>query len=177
MRSPRSGPGDAVVTALRSHPADLVLIDANGHDATLNDTVRRIRAEENGKDIPVIVAGGAREADSMGAAQALIDDWIPKPIRLNELLTRVGAQLRARGEVRAMRETLARKDQELERALDEVETSRQLVEILSEVTADLTEPEIYRVLARRVARALNLSHCSIVLAVGTGGVRIGRRDL
>jgi two-component system cell cycle response regulator len=32
------------------------------------------------------------------------------------------------------------------------------------VTADLTAAEIYRVLARRVARALDLRHCSVVLA-------------
>lgn len=156
--------GDAVVDAVRSAPADLVLIDANGHDASLDDTLRKLRAEENGKDIPVIVAGVSHTLDAASAVRSLADDWIPKPIRLTELLTRVGVQLRARGEVRAMREKLARTHAELERALDDAETSRQLVEILNEVAADLTEPEIYRVLARRVARALDLSHCSIVLA-------------
>jgi two-component system, cell cycle response regulator len=157
------GAGDALVDAVRSQPADLVLIDANGHDAKLDETLRRLRAEANGKDIPVIVAGVSHSADAGSAVRSLADDWLPKPIRLNELLTRVGAQLRVRGEVRVMREKLARKNEELERALDDVATNRQLVEILSEVAADLTEPEIYRVLARRVGRALNLSHCSIVL--------------
>jgi two-component system cell cycle response regulator len=158
------GAGDAVISAVRSQPADLVLIDADGHDAALDDTLRRLRAEENGKEVPVIIAGVSHTENAASAIRTLADDWIPKPIRLNELLTRVSVQLRARGQVRAMREKLARKHEELERALDDVETTRQLVEILSEVTADLTEPEIYRVLARRVARALDLSHCSIVLA-------------
>jgi two-component system, cell cycle response regulator len=158
------GAGDAVVTALRERPADLVLLDANGHGEFLDETLRKLRAEENGRDIPVIVAGSRHSEEAAASFRSLADDWIPKPLRLTELLTRVGVQLRARGEVRAMREKLARKHEELERALDDVETTRQLVEILNEVTTDLTESEIYRVLARRVARALDLSHCSIVLA-------------
>ena len=74
------------------------------------------------------------------------------------------AQLRLRGEVRRLREALARKDDELRRVVEDMASTRQLVEILNEVTADLTAAEIYRVLARRVARALDLRHCSIVLA-------------
>jgi two-component system cell cycle response regulator len=159
-----AGGGEALVSALRSQPADLVLIDANGHGGALDETLRKLRAEENGKEIPIIVAGVSHTDDAATAVRTLADDWLPKPIRLNELLTRVGVQLRARGQIRAVREKLARKHEELERALDDIETTRQLVEILNEVAADLTEPEIYRVLARRVARALDLTHCSIVLA-------------
>ena len=158
------GAGEAVVHALKERPADLVLLDANGHGDMLDDTLRRLRAEENGRDVPVIVAGSGHSDETASSVRSLADDWIPKPLRISELLTRVGVQLRARGEVRAMRDKLARTHEELERALDDVETTRQLVEILNEVTADLTEGEIYRVLARRVARALDLSHCSIILA-------------
>jgi len=48
--------------------------------------------------------------------------------------------------------------------MEDIAATRQLVEILNEVTADLTAAEIYRVLARRVARALDLHHCSVVLS-------------
>jgi two-component system cell cycle response regulator len=160
------GAGDALVQALRKRPADLVLIDANGHASSLDETLRRVRAEENGRDVPVIVAGMGHSDEEVAAVRTLADDWIPKPLRVGELLSRVGTQLRARAEVRAMRETLAHRDEELQRALNDIETTRQLVEILNEVTADLTAAEIYRVLARRVARALDLRHCSIVLRSG-----------
>lgn len=159
------GAGDALVQALRNRPADLVLIDANG-STSLDETLRRLRAEENGRDVPVIVAGIGHTDDEAAAVRTLADDWIPKPLRVGELLSRVSMQLRARAELRAMREALARRDEELERALGAIETTRVLVEILNEVTADLTAAEIYRVLARRVARALDLRHCSIVLGSG-----------
>jgi two-component system cell cycle response regulator len=154
-------PGEALVHALRNRPADVVVIEANGHLA-LHDMLRRVRAEENGRDVSVIVAGLSTD-EAARALGTLADDWLPKPLLVGELLARVGAQLRARTEVRLMREALLRKEEELQRALDDIATTRQLVEILNEVTADLTAAEIYRVLARRVARALDLRHCSIVL--------------
>ena len=39
-----------------------------------------------------------------------------------------------------------------------------MVDILQEVTASLKPDEIYQILVRRVAQALNISRCSIVLA-------------
>jgi two-component system, cell cycle response regulator len=66
--------------------------------------------------------------------------------------------------MRDVRLALLRREEELQRAQDDIATTRQLVEILNEVTAELTAAEIYRVLARRVARALDLRHCSVVLA-------------
>ena len=38
------------------------------------------------------------------------------------------------------------------------------MDILHEVTGDLAPDEIYHILARRVARALDLTHCSVILA-------------
>ena len=43
-------------------------------------------------------------------------------------------------------------------------SNRRLVDILHEVTGELSATEIYRLLAIRVARALEISHCSVVLA-------------
>jgi two-component system cell cycle response regulator len=164
------GAGDALVAAIRARPADLVLIDANGGSPSLDETLRRVRAEQNGRDVPVIVAGSGHSADVAEAIRTLADDWLPKPLRMGDLLARVGAQLRARADLRAMRETLERRDGELQRALNDNATSRQLVEILNEVMADLTAAEIYRVLARRVARALELNHCSVVLGASEDDV-------
>lgn len=163
--------GQALVDVVRSRPADLVLVEANGH-ASLDETLRQLRAVDNGRDVPVIVAGLAHSDEAARTLGTLADDWLPKPLRVGELLARVGAQLRARTEVRAMRQALERRDEELQRALDDIAATRQLVEILNEVTSDLTAAEIYRVLARRIARALDLRHCSIVLGSAEDAVGI-----
>ena len=155
---------DDVLGILRARPADLVLLDANGRAASVDETLRKLRAEDNGRDVPVIVAGIGTADDASIVLRTGADDWLPKPLRVAELLARIAAQLRARGEVRQMREALIRREEELQRAQEDIATTRQLVEILNEVTADLTASEIYRVLARRVARALDLRHCSVVLA-------------
>lgn len=157
------GVGDPLLELLRRRPADLVLLDADGH-ASIEETLRQLRAEEHGRDVPVIIAGIAHSEDATLALRSGADDWLPKPLRVPELLARIGAQLRARADVSHMRDALVRREDELQRALDDIATTRQLVEILNEVTAELTAAEIYRVLARRVARALDLRHCSVVLA-------------
>lgn len=45
-----------------------------------------------------------------------------------------------------------------------MESGRKIVDILHEVTGDFSSDELYNVLVRRVARALDISHCSLVLA-------------
>jgi two-component system, cell cycle response regulator len=154
-------PGEPLLQLLRSRPADLVLLDGNG---TTSETLRRLRSEEHGRETLVIVAGVDDPAQATQALDGGADDWIPKPLRAAELVARVGAQLRARADIRAMHQALQLRERELERAQDDIATTRQLVEILNEVSAELTAAEIYRVMARRVARALDLRHCSVVLA-------------
>jgi len=53
---------------------------------------------------------------------------------------------------------------ELARAREEAENRRQVVDILHDVTGDLSANEVFHLLARRVARALAVSHCSVILA-------------
>jgi two-component system, cell cycle response regulator len=91
-------------------------------------------------------------------------DFVRKPFRVRELLARIQAQLRIRAALRSAHEALRTTEQELRRAREEAESRRKLVDILHEVTGDLSSDEIYHILARRVARALSLSHCSVILA-------------
>jgi two-component system cell cycle response regulator len=156
--------GDALLDLLRTRAADLVLLDAGGRRTPVDEILRSVRADASGRDVPVIVAGIGNTDDASSVIRQGADDWLPKPLRVAELLARVGARLRSRAEMHFMREALLNREEELQRAHDEIATSRQLVEILNEVGADLTASEIYRVLARRVARALDLRHCSVVLA-------------
>jgi two-component system cell cycle response regulator len=77
------------------------------------------------------------------------NDFIPKPFKVKELLARVKAHLRV--------------GRELNQARAEARSRSEMVDIMQEVTTSLKPDEIYQVLVRRVAQALNISRCSILL--------------
>jgi two-component system cell cycle response regulator len=88
-----------------------------------------------------------------GTAKALglgASDFVAKPFRVKELLARVESQLKHGRELRTARE--------------DARARGAIVDILHELTDSLKPDEIYHILARRVARALNISRCSLVLA-------------
>jgi two-component system cell cycle response regulator len=154
-----AGAGD-LFNAMAHAPPDLIVLDV--HEESTGPIIGRLRAEPRWSDVRVIVAakrdGYADDAVPHGA-----DDTVSKPYRVPELLSRVRIQLRAAGQLRTARSALHDATLELERAREDAVSNRQLVDILHEVTGELSAPEIYRILARRVARALELSHCSVVL--------------
>ena len=157
-------PGEPLLEHLRANRADLVVLDGNG---TTRETLRRLRSDAHGRDVLVIVTGVSDAREATSALEEGADDFLPRPLRAAELVARVGAQLRARADVRQMHEALQQRERELVRAHDDIATTRQLIEILNDLTGELTAAEVYRILARRVPRALGVRHCSVVL-VGAG---------
>jgi two-component system, cell cycle response regulator len=149
------------------HP-DLLLVDVEEAGTRMDrDALESIKADERWRDVPVIVAltlpSNGKSWSTLSLPQGA-DDYVAKPFRVPELLARIQTQLRAHQELRRARAALAEVRSQLERAREDVASNRQIVDILHEVTRELSATEIYRVLARRVARALSLSHCSVVLA-------------
>jgi two-component system cell cycle response regulator len=67
-------------------------------------------------------------------------------------------------EVQALRSALRTAEAELQRFRETEESRRHLVEVLHEVMGNLPTEEIFHLLVRRLARALNLSHASVILA-------------
>ena len=67
-------------------------------------------------------------------------------------------------EVQALRTALRKAEAELRRFREEEESRKHLVEVLNEVMGNLPTEEILHLLVRRLARALNLSHASVILA-------------
>ena len=67
-------------------------------------------------------------------------------------------------ELQSLRSALRKSEAELKRVRDEGESRRHLVDILHEVMGDLPTEEIFHFLARRLARALRLSHASVIRA-------------
>jgi two-component system cell cycle response regulator len=157
--------GHAMLEALERSEPDLVLLDVLMPQLDGFQLLERLKGDERWAELPVLMVSSLPAEDAtvktlgLGAA-----DYIRKPFRVRELLARIQLQLRNRAELRAAREAVRTREAQLLRAREEAETRRTMVDILHEVTDELSPEEIYHVVARRVARALNTSHCSVVLA-------------
>ena len=170
-------------------PPDLVLLDILMPDGDGVALLERMKRDERWRDVPVLMLSSAPAEEYTVRALGLgAADFVRKPVRPRELVARVQAHLRAGAALRTTREALRRTEAELARARADAENRRKLVDILHEVTGDLAADEIYHLLARRVARALAVSHCAVVLAeleaghaasdaasgdAASGGTRVG----
>ena len=154
-----------VLPLMEQHAPDIVLLDLMFPDADGNDILERIKADDRWRDVPVVMISALPPEEAavrtlgIGAA-----DYVRKPFRVRELLARIQAQLRMRAILRSANESLRETREALTRVREEAEHRRHLVDILHDVTDELSADEIYHLLARRVARALGLTHCSVILA-------------
>jgi two-component system, cell cycle response regulator len=143
--------GEHLLEQIEKEMPDLLLLDIMMPTIDGLELLGRIRSQPRWADLPVLMVSSMPPEDAtvksfgLGAA-----DFVPKPFRVRELMVRIEAHL-ARG-------------RELRAARDEVKSREKMVDILHEVTDSLKPDEIYHILARRVARALNKSRCSLVLA-------------
>lgn len=157
--------GVSAMEQLDLRTPDLLLMDILMPDADGCQLLERIKAEERWRDLPVLMLSSLPPEEASVRAFGLgASDFIRKPFRPKELLARVQAQLRAGALLRGTRQALVRTEEALQRAQAESDSRRTLVDILHEVTGDLSVSELYHLLVRRAARALGVSHCSVVLA-------------
>ena len=144
---------------------DLLLLDVIMPGTDGVQLLQELKSDKRWRDIPVLMVSSLSPDDmtektfGLGAA-----DFIRKPFRPRELIARVQAQLRMHRILQSTQAALVSTEAELHRARDDAENRRKVVDILHEVTGDLSSDEIYHILARRVARALSLSRCSVILA-------------
>ena len=150
--------GDQLLERLRDESPDLVLLDIMMPKVDGLQLLQRIRAEPGWRDLPVLMVSSMPPED--GTVRSLeigATDFIPKPFRMRELLARVDAHLKRGRDLRQVKASLSAVSEDLKQ-------STSIVDILHEVTDSLKPDEIFHILARRVARALSISKCSIVLA-------------
>ena len=150
--------GENLLERLHEERPDLVLLDIMMPKVDGLQLLERIRAEPQWRDLPVLMVSSMPPED--GTVRSLeigANDFIPKPFRMKELLARVDAHLRRWRELKQVKASLSA-------AAEDLKQSTSIVDILHEVTDSLKPDEIYHILSRRVARALGISKCSIVLA-------------
>ncbi len=157
--------GEQCLEHLERRTPDLLLLDILMPDTDGYTLLERIKAEERWRDLPVLMLSAQPPEDASVRSLGLgASDFIRKPYRPKELLARVQAQLRQGAVLRATRLALLRSEEALVRAQHDADSRRKLVDILHEVTGDLSVSELFHLLVRRAARALGVSHCSVVLA-------------
>ncbi len=157
--------GSRVLELMEERTPDLVLLDVMFPDADGYQILERIKSDDRWRDVPVLMVSSLPPEEAAVRTLGLgASDFVKKPFRVKELLARIQAQLRMRAILRSANDSLRNVERELSRVREEAESRRKLVDILHDVTDDLSSDEIYHLLARRVARALDLTHCSVILA-------------
>jgi len=155
----------AAVEATWDFAPDLLLLDADLLDDSGSLALHELKGEPRWHDLPVLVTSTRPPEDIVEQVLASgATDVVRKPLRSGELLARIGANLRTRAALDQTRRQLHSVQEALAQAREEAQTGRTLMAIMREVSADLSTEEIYHVLVRRVARAIGLFRCSVVLA-------------
>src|SRR5690349_17037781 len=143
--------GEGLIGKLEEERPNLLLLDIMMPKVDGLQLLAKMKSDERFRDVPVLMISSMPPEEatvkSLGLGAA---DFISKPFRVRELLARVEAHLRVGKALAAARE--------------EARSRAAMVDILHEVTDSLKPDEIYHILARRVARVLNISKCSMVLA-------------
>lgn len=143
--------GEGLLQMLETERPNLLLLDIMMPKTDGLQLLERLKADERFRDLPVLMISSMPPEEATVRALGLgAADFIPKPFRVRELLARVEAHLRTAGE--------------LGRAREEAESRAEIVDILHEVTDSLKPDDIYHILARRIARVLQISKCSLVRA-------------
>jgi two-component system cell cycle response regulator len=143
--------GENLIEHLLADQYDLLILDIMMPKVDGLQLLEQVKSDPRLRHLPVLMLSsvppeeGTVRALGLGAA-----DFVSKPFRVRELLARVNAHLRI--------------GRELNQAQVEARTRSEMMDILQEVTASLKPEEIYQILVRRVARALKISKCSIVVA-------------
>ncbi len=143
--------GEGLFAKLEEIKPAILLLDIMMPKVDGLQLLERLKQDERYRDLPVLMVSSMPPEDATVRALGLgAADFISKPFRVRELLARVEAHIRV--------------GRALAQAREEARSRAAMVDILHEVTDSLKPDEMYHILARRVARALNISKCSMVLA-------------
>src|SRR3989454_803932 len=133
--------GEGLLTKLEEERPQLLLLDIMMPKVDGLQLLERLKSDERYRDLPVLMVSSMPPEEATVKALGLgAADFIAKPFRVRELLARVEAHLRV--------------GQALGQAREEARSRAAMVDILHEATDSLRPAEIYHILARRAAAAV-----------------------
>ncbi len=161
----------SLMTQLMEARPDLLMLDIMMPKVDGLQLLRQVKGDDHWKDLPVLMISSMSPEDgtvkSLGLGAA---DFISKPFRVKELLARVEAHLRTGRALAQARQEARERAAEAKARGEESAIRAEMVDILHEVTDALKAEEIYHILARRVAKVLNIARCSLVVPQPDGQV-------
>ena len=157
--------GERLIEVLEAERPDLLMLDIMMPRVDGLELLERIRSDPSWEGLPVLMISSMPPEEATQRSLGLgADDFVAKPFRVRELLARVDARLRASRTLRAARAEAERNAHEAQMRTSEARVRAEMLDILHEITDSLKPDEIYHVLARRVAKVLGLSKCSMIIA-------------
>jgi len=100
----QAGDGASALQIAREMPPDLILLDVMLPDMPGTEVCRRLKADPQTADIPVVMVTALREDEARREAlRAGADDFLSKPLYESILLARIRSLLRARDTARELR--------------------------------------------------------------------------
>lgn len=150
--------GEGLLSRLEAEDPDLLMLDIMMPKIDGLQLLQQVKRDGRWRYLPVLMISSMQPEEATVQSLGLgASDFIAKPFRVKELLARIDAHVRTGRVLREARE-------EAQRSAEEAATRNEMVDILHEVTDALAPDEIYHILARRVAKVLNISRCSTILA-------------
>jgi signal transduction histidine kinase len=179
-----AGDGRSAMAKVRERPPDLVLSDIMMPEFDGFGLLKRLRADEKTRSIPVVLLSArAGEESQVEGMQAGADDYLVKPFSARELLARIGARLEvarlqkeAEARLRANQAELERKVQDRTRELSIA--SQELRELSARIlqAQDEERRRLARELHDGVGQLLAAASMEVANVFGGGETTSGRAD-
>jgi len=127
--------GEIALRAIAASPPDLILLDIRMPEMDGYETCRRLKADPETQDIPVVFISALTETnDKLAAFSSGGVDYVSKPFQTDEVLARV----RAHVNLYRVRRELRDRDENLRQSLAELETAHAR---LKEMSSQLLQSE------------------------------------
>lgn len=147
--------GESALQIAQSQTPDLILLDILMPNIDGFETCRRLKAKPSTREIPVIFLTALSETVNKVQGFKLGGvDYVTKPWEQEEILARIQTHLN----LRKMRRTLARQNQELQQSLNFEAVVRRITDRLRD---SLDESQILETATQELVGVLDLSSCQI----------------
>ena len=148
--------GPAALGLVQTENVGLIILDMGMPEMSGTEVVQSLRSRAETATMPILLMTGSGDGDSViRGLVAGADDFLPKPVRLDELVARVNAQLRKQAAWSNVVE-------------DELRTRARVVAALGRITISSVPEEAAEAVVRELATSTD-SDFVAVLQLGAGG--------